>query len=57
MTVLPFTNSINLVALKGQTILEAFEFSVSKFKEDGTGSSGGFLQVSGKNIGIRDVAG
>jgi hypothetical protein len=47
MTVLPFTNTIDLISLRGQTIIDAFEFSASKLNEDGSGSSGGFLQVSG----------
>ena len=47
MTVLPFTNTIDLVTLRGQTILDAFEFSASKLNEDGSGSAGAFLQVAG----------
>jgi hypothetical protein len=42
MTVLPFTNTISLVSLKGQTLIDAFEFSANKV------SAGAFLQVSGE---------
>jgi len=54
MTVLPFTNTIDLVTLRGQTILEAFEFSASKLNEDGSGSAGAFLQVAGLYLALNE---
>jgi len=49
MTVLPFTNTVDLIVLRGQTLIDAFEFSASKLNPDGTGSAGAFLQVSGQS--------
>lgn len=52
LTVLPFQNSIDLVTLSGQNILDTFELAAGKMKADGTSSAGGFLQVSGFHIAI-----
>lgn len=43
MTVLPFGESIDLIQLKGSTLMKAFERSVERYGQ----GRGEFLQVSG----------
>lgn len=46
LSVQPFRNTVDVIELTGQTILDAFEYSASRRVETGS-LFGGFLQVSG----------
>ena len=47
MGLLPFTNTVDIVKLKGRDLRDTLEFSTSSL---GTDKRGRFLQVSGKDI-------
>lgn len=48
LLVAPFSNTVDLIKLKGKTLRKMFEFSVSNYKEGE--ASGRFLQVSGIRV-------
>ena len=48
LSIFPFGNNLVVVTLKGEEIRKMLEFSASMIDECGSGSRGGFLQVSGE---------
>ncbi|CAG5132255.1 unnamed protein product, partial [Candidula unifasciata] len=46
----PFRNTIDVIEIRGQTLLEMLEFAASKWTEVPSDAFGGFLQVSGLQI-------
>ncbi|XP_021964441.1 snake venom 5'-nucleotidase [Folsomia candida] len=50
LTVLPFSNTIDLIEIQGNHLREAFEFSVQDYDPKGFHLAGKFLQVSGMRV-------
>ena len=50
LTILPFGNSVDILALYGKSIRKLLEKSVALLSYDSENTEGGFIQVSGKQI-------
>lgn len=50
LQVLPFDNTIDMIEIKGEHLLEAFQYSIEGYDPNGFHPAGKFLQVSGFKV-------